>query len=272
MTRQQVFDAIMRRSETRQRVRLAADENGKLAGLGHESLVSNLPDEDFAEPVPQSTHFLYGGENRQISLDVARIHRTAAGSVRAPGEAVGVPALENAMDELAVVSGIDPVELRKINLGGSSSRRGHPLFQPEICRVPGRRRQAVRLGRAGTGRPASCRDGEWLIGHGMAGASRVNMIGEAEARVTLRADGTALVETDMTDIGTGTYTILGADRRRDAWVAAEKVTTILGDSKLPTGPGSGGVWGASSSGSAVFLACEALRGHSASGSPVTTRI
>ena len=258
MSRQQVFDMILRRSETRQRIRLAAKADGTLTGLGHDSLVSNLPGEEFAEPVPQSTHFLYGGENRHISLDVARIHRPPAGSVRAPGEAVGVPTLENAMDELAVALDMDPVELRKKNLVDRHPEDDIPYSSRKYaeCMDEGARR----FGWADRNRdPGNLRDGEWLIGHGMAGASRVNMIGEAEARVTLSPDGTATVETDMTDIGTGTYTILSQIAGEMLGLSVDRVTTRLGDSNLPAGPGSGGSWGASSSGSAVFLACEQLR-------------
>ena len=100
LSRQQVLQCIMRRSETTQRFRLACDDEGKLTGFGHEGLVSNLPGEAFAEPILQSSHFLYAAENRELMLKLARIHRMTAGSVRAPGEAVGMPALETAMDEI----------------------------------------------------------------------------------------------------------------------------------------------------------------------------
>jgi xanthine dehydrogenase YagR molybdenum-binding subunit len=126
MSRQQVFQTVMRRSETRQRVRLAADAGGRLIGLGHEALVSNLPGEKFAEPVTQATEFLYGGENRLLKVEVARISRLTAGSVRAPGEAVGMQVLEAAMDELAEKIGIDPIELRKRNLPATVPVQGTP--------------------------------------------------------------------------------------------------------------------------------------------------
>ena len=79
MSRQQVFQGIMRRSETTQRLRLACDNDGRLTGFGHEALVSNLPGEEFAEPVLQSSHFLYPGENRELMLKLARVHRMTAG-------------------------------------------------------------------------------------------------------------------------------------------------------------------------------------------------
>ena len=262
LTRQQVFEATMRRSETRQRLRLAADAEGRLTGLGHECLVSNLPEESFAEPVTQSTHFLYAGANRKLGIKLARVNRTCAGSVRAPGEAVGMPALENAMDELAEKLGMDPVELRKRNIPERHPEKDIPFSSHRYAATLDEGARRFGWAQRNT-RPGKLREGEWLIGHGMAGASRVNMIGQASARVTLLPqDGgavRALVETDMTDIGTGTYAVLSQIAAEMLGLPMAQVETRLGDSRLPKGPGSGGSWGASSSGSAVFLASEDLR-------------
>ncbi|MGV3512605.1 MAG: molybdopterin cofactor-binding domain-containing protein [Novosphingobium sp.] len=258
MNRQQVFQTVMRRSETRQRVRLAADAAGKLIGLGHEAHVSNLPDEDFAEPVTQATEFLYGGENRLLKVEVARISRMTAGSVRAPGEAVGMQVLEAAMDELAEKVGIDPIELRKRNLPVKVPVEGTPYSSRMLV-------EALEQGAASFGwerrkaEPFKTRDGEWWVGMGVASAARVNVMIPAKARVTLKADGTALVETDQTDIGTGTYAILGQIAGEMLGLPVEKVKVVLGDTELPPGAGSGGSWGAISTGSAVLRACEAIR-------------
>lgn len=258
MTRQQVFETVMRRSETRQRVRLAADETGKLIGLGHEALVSNLPDEEFAEPVTQATEFLYSGENRLLKVDVARISRMTAGSVRAPGEAVGMQVLEAAMDELAQATGIDPVELRKRNIADKVPVEGTPYSSRMFA-------EALDQGAKAFGwdqrkpKPCQSREGDWWIGMGMASAARVNMLVEAEARVTLKADGTALVETDQTDIGTGSYAILGQIAGEMLGLPIDRVKVLLGDTSLPAGAGSGGSFGAISTGSAVLRACEMIR-------------
>ena len=258
LSRQQVFEAVMRRSETRQRIRLAADREGRLTGIAHESLVSNLPGETFSEPVAQATHFLYGGENRRIVHEVARVHRTCAGSVRAPGEAVGVTILETAMDELAEAAGLDPVELRLRNIPERHPEEDKPFSSHTLARAL--RRGAERFGwERREASPGRVREGEWLIGLGMASAVRVNMLAEAEARVTLLPGARAQVETDMTDIGTGTYAILTQIAAEALGLPATAVTTKLGDTDFPPGPGSGGSWGAASSGNAVFLACEALR-------------
>ncbi|MEM5518107.1 xanthine dehydrogenase family protein molybdopterin-binding subunit [Henriciella sp. AS95] len=258
LSRQQVFDMVMRRSETRQRLRLACDDSGKLTAIGHEALVSNLPGEGFAEPVVQATHFLYGGENRKLGIDVARVNRMCAGSVRAPGEAVGMQVLENAMDELAEKVGIDPVEFRKRNIPERHPEKGIPYASRKLHEALDE--GAKRFGwDKRTAKPRQTREGEWLIGTGMATATRVNMLMESQARVTLKADGSAVVETDMTDIGTGTYAILTQIAGDMLGLPADRVETKLGDTDMPPSSGSGGSFGASSSGSAVFLACEDIR-------------
>jgi len=258
MSRQQVFQTIMRRSETRQRVRLSAKSDGTFTGIGHEAIVSNLPGEEFAEPVTQSTDFLYAGDNRIMQIAVARIHRMTAGSVRAPGEAVGMPALEAAIDELAEKLGIDPIDLRLRNLPSKHPVKGTPFASRKLaeCLNEGARSFGWQSGKR---TPRSRREGEWWIGTGVASAARVHNVGEAKARVTLRADGTALVETDMTDIGTGTYAILGQIAGEMLGLDFTSVEVQLGDTRHPRGPGSGGSWGAASIGSAVSLACEAIR-------------
>ncbi len=257
--RQQVFEAGMRRSETRQRLRLAADREGRLLGIGHEFLVSQLPDEPFSEPVGQATHFTYAAAHRLIAGEIARINRTCAGSVRAPGEAVGVTAFENATDELAEAADLDPLELRLRNLPERDPETGKPFSSHKLAEAL---REGARLfgwdRRAA--RPGQRQEGEWLIGMGTAAAIRVNHLKESRARVTLLPDGAARVETDMTDIGTGTYAILTQIAAEMLGLSPERVSTQLGDTEFPRSSGSGGSWGAGSSGSSVYLACEALRG------------
>ena len=258
MTRQQVFQTIMRRSESEQRVRLAADADGRLTGFGHEARVSNLPGEEFAEPVLQSSAFLYGGENRLLQLDVARIHRMTAGSVRAPGEAIGMPVLEAAMDCLAEKAGIDPVELRLRNIPEQDPAKGLPFTVHELAECLTRGAEAFGWDH-GPRKPRTRLEGEWWIGTGMASAARVHNAAEAKARVTLNPDGTARVQSDMTDIGTGTYAILGQIAGEMLGINPANVLVELGDTEFPRGPGSGGSWGAASIGSAVVIACQAIR-------------
>ena len=256
--RRQVFESTHRRSESRQRVRLCCDAEGRLTGVGHEAWVSNLPGETFSEPVTQATPFTWAGENRVIGHHIGRLNLTAAGSMRAPGEAIGIPATEAAMDELAVAAGIDPVEFRLRNIPETDPSSGKPFSSNRLADCI--RRGADSFGWSDRPRtPGARREGEWLIGMGMTASVRVNMLGPSTARVTLNPDGTALVETDMTDIGTGSYAILTQIAAEVLGLPVDRVTTMLGDSDLPPSIGSGGSRGAASSGSSVMLAARSLR-------------
>ncbi len=258
MTRQQVFDATSRRSNTRQRLRLGADTTGRLVAIAHESVCGNLPGNGFFEPSGVATHFLYGGTVRRVSHEIVPLNLMLASAVRAPGEGSGMLALECAMDELAETVGIDPVDLRKINEPERDPERDVPFSARNLaaCLEAG----AARFGWGRRNRvPGGRREGEWLIGHGMAAAARANKLQPAEARVSLTPQGAALVETDMTDIGTGTYTILAQIAGEVLGLPTGRVDVRLGDTRFPAAAGSGGSFGAASSGSSVYLACEALR-------------
>ena len=258
MARQQVFDATVRRSNTEQRIRLGAGEDGVITAVAHESLVSNLPGEGYFEPAGLSTHFLYGGANRLITHDLVELDWLLSASMRAPGEAVGMLALEGAMDELAEVAGLDPVELRKRNDPDRDPEKDIPYSSRQLSTCLDRGAELFGWSRRNP-KPASDLRGEWYHGVGMAAAARSNMLQKSAAKVTIDGQGHATVETDMTDIGTGTYTILAQITAELLGLPIEDVTVKLGDTDTPPGAGSGGSWGASSSGSSVYLACEALR-------------
>lgn len=257
MARQQVFDATVRRSNTEQRMRLGADANGKLTALGHETLTSNLPEEGFFEPCGIGTHFAYAAPNRQIDHDIVRLDWLLSGSMRAPGEASGMLALECAMDELAEAAGIDPIELRRINEPESDPDTQAPFSTRQLLRCLDE--GAAKFGWDKRGKAGATRDGEWLLGMGVAAAVRGNMLMESSARVTLTRGGQAIVETAMTDIGTGSYTILAQIAGEMLGLPIERVSVKLGDTDFPPAAGSGGSWGAASSGSSVYLACETIR-------------
>ncbi|WP_163029831.1 molybdopterin cofactor-binding domain-containing protein, partial [Pseudomonas viridiflava] len=71
--------------------------------------------------------------------------------------------------------------------------------------------------------------------------------------------GIVTVETDMTDIGTGTYTIIAQTAAEMMGVDLDHVVVHLGDSRFPESSGSGGQWGAASSTAGVYAACVKLR-------------
>jgi len=188
MLRQQVFDATVRRSNTSQRMRLAADAEGRLIGIGHETTASNLPGEDFFEPAGISTHFLYAGANRLISHELVRLNWVLAGSMRAPGEAVGLLGLECAVDELAHALQIDPIALRRLNEPPRDPEKDIAFSSRSLIQALEEGRAGVRLGEApghaghATRGPVADRDGGGRGG-------RSNMLSESSAKVAIGPDG-----------------------------------------------------------------------------------
>ncbi|KQU47326.1 xanthine dehydrogenase [Sphingomonas sp. Leaf339] len=260
MARSQVFDATVRRSNTEQRVRLAAGRDGKLTAIGHDSLTSNLASEEYFEPVGIGTHFLYAGENRSITHDMVRLNLLLSGSMRAPGEAVGMVGLECAMDELAEKLGMDPIALRKVNDTQTDPEKQVPHSSRHLSRALDDGARLFGWDKRHT-QPATQREGEWLVGMGVASATRANMLQQSSAKVEIHPDGSATVSSAMTDIGTGSYTILAQIASEILGIPVDRITMSLGDTNDPPAAGSGGSWGAGSAGSAVYLACEMLRSN-----------
>ena len=255
LTRRQTAHVVHRRSDTHQRVRIGCNGDGDILAIGHESTVSQKDDRPFIEPVSLGSLSLYAGAARRFSQSVVRLDLPMASAVRAPGEAVGTLALESAMDEMAETLGLDPIAFRKRNEPARDPMRGVPFSTRRLvdCYDDGARRFGWDRRNAV---PGAVREGEWLIGMGMAAAVRGNLLIESQARVRLTAEGRAIVETDMTDIGTGTYTILAQIAGEMLGLPLDRVEVRLGDTNLPHGPGSGGSFGAAGSGSSVALACQ----------------
>ena len=246
---------VHHRSATTQRIRIGCDRDGRIAAFVHEGVAAQNDDGEFLEPIPFGSIPLYAGAARRFRTDLVRVDLPATGAVRAPGEAIGTFAVECAMDELAERLGLDPIELRRRNEPERDPTSGKPFSTRRMldCYDEGARRfgwpDRVPA-------PGSVREGDWLIGIGMAASLRGNFTVEASATVRLEADGRAAVECDMTDIGTGTYTILAQTVAEVLGLTPGEVDVRIGDTNYPRSAGSGGSFGAGSAASAAVLACE----------------
>jgi len=259
LARHQIPNNTTHRPATIQRIRIGADKDGVIDAIGHEVWSGDLPGGG-PETAAQQTRLLYRGANRMTAHRLVTLNLPEGNAMRAPGEAVGLLALEVAMDELAEACGVDPVELRI---------RNDVQYDPEAgSQRPFSSRKLVECLRAGADRfgwdkrkakPGQVRDGRWLVGMGMASAFRNNLVGKSGARIGVDAQGKVIVETDMTDIGTGSYTIIGQTAAEMLGVGLDQVTVRLGDSRFPESAGSGGQWGANSSTAGVYAAAMALR-------------
>jgi xanthine dehydrogenase YagR molybdenum-binding subunit len=259
LARPQIMNNTTHRPATIQRVRIGTDEKGNILAIGHESWNGNKHG-GAVETATGQTRQLYAGKDRMTTLRFADLDLPVGNAMRAPGEAVGLLALECAMDELAEKLGVDPVELRIRNDVQYDPEKGPgtPFSSRKLveCLKTGAERFGWSKRKA---QPGQIREGKWLIGYGMAAAIRGNIVIDSAARVTLRPDGTLLVETDMTDIGTGSYTIIAQTAAEMMGVQLGQVEVRLADSNFPISSGSGGSWGGNSSTAGVYAACDALR-------------
>nr|WP_145547287.1 aldehyde oxidoreductase molybdenum-binding subunit PaoC [Variovorax boronicumulans] len=246
------------RPATIQRIRLGAGKDGKLTAVAHESWSGDLPGGG-PETAVNQTRLLYAGANRMTAMKLAVLDLPEGNAMRAPGEAPGMMALEVAMDEMAERLGMDPIAFRILNdTQVDPEKPERPFTQRQLTRCL--QLGAERFGWAARqSRPGQQRDGRWRVGLGVAAAFRNNLLQTSAARVRLDSKGMLTVDTDMTDIGTGSYTIIAQTAAETLGLPLERVTVRLGDSLLPVSCGSGGQWGAANSTAGVYAACMALR-------------
>lgn len=255
-----MFNNTTHRPATIQRIRIGATADGKITAIAHESWSGDLPNGKPDGAVDQ-TRKLYAGANRMTATRMATLDLPEANAMRAPGEATGMMALEVAIDEMAEKLGLDPIEFRVINdtqVVPDSDAPGLRFSQRQLVKCL--RDGAERFGWSKRNpEPGRSRDGRWLVGIGVAAAYRGNLVTKSAARVRLDREGIVTVETDMTDIGTGTYTILAQTAAETMGVPLDKVVVRLGDSSFPVSAGSGGQWGGNCSTAGVYAACMKLR-------------
>ncbi|TNM63062.1 aldehyde oxidoreductase molybdenum-binding subunit PaoC [Aliirhizobium smilacinae] len=257
LPRPMISNNTTHRPATIQRIRIGAERDGKITAIAHESWSGDLPGGG-PETAVMQTRLLYAGENRMTAMKLATLDLPEGNAMRAPGEAPGLMALEIAVDEMAEKLGMDPVEFRiKNDTQVDPENPDRPFSHRDL--IGCLRRGAEKFGWDQRTNPATRREGNWMIGMGVAAAFRNNLVMPSGARVKLDQDGIVTVETDMTDIGTGSYTIIAQTAAEMMGVGVDKVAVQLGDSRFPVSAGSGGQFGANSATSGVYAACVKLR-------------
>ncbi|MGG7675046.1 aldehyde oxidoreductase molybdenum-binding subunit PaoC [Pseudomonas sp. WC2] len=258
LARPQMANNTTHRPATIQHIRMGATADGKLTAIAHEGWSGNLA-EGKVEVAAQPSQLLYAAENRLVSMRLSPLDLPEGNAMRAPGETPGLMVLEIAMDEMAEQLKLDPIQFRILN---------DTQVDPVKTERPFSQRRLIECLQTGaekfgwdkrSAKPGSRREGRWLIGMGVAAAIRNNLLVKSGARVRLERDGKVTVETDMTDIGTGSYTIIAQTAAEMMGVGLHDVTVHLGDSNFPVSAGSGGQFGANCSTAGVYAACMKLR-------------
>ncbi|WP_372621024.1 xanthine dehydrogenase family protein molybdopterin-binding subunit [Alteromonas stellipolaris] len=253
LSRRQVFYNSPHRGNSFQSMQLSCNREGLLGDITHHSAMPRAKGYEFAEATGAGARVTYRAEHIKSTHRVKDADIPLIDSTRSPGDAIGSLAFESAIDELALKAGIDPLTFRIKNL-------------PQVHPVSGKRFTTHRLGdclqegaqKFGWQHKAAPKKGK-VIGHGVASAMRMNVLVPSAASISIDSAGKLVVRSDMTDIGTGSYTILAQIAAGVFHTQVDNVDVQLGDSSLPTSCGSGGSFGAASTGSALMKACELLK-------------
>lgn len=263
LTRAQSFTSHGYQPASRQTMTLGARRDGTLTAIRHDSVNVTSTYGDYMEGTAEGTRALYAAPAIATTHRVAPVSTIRPGPMRSPAEGVGLVALEQAMDELAYEVGVDPVELRLRNHADRDPISGKPWSSKKLreCYAEGARR----FGWADRPMaPGSLRDGDDLVGLGMATATMFTAIRPSSARVTIRSDGSVLIEAGTQEIGTGVYTIMPQVVAEVLGCDPGQVTITLGDTLLPETWITGGSGTTLSVGAAVRSATRALASKLAS--------
>ena len=257
VTRPQMYTVATFRPETVHKIRLGADETGRLTAFEHIDIGQTPRFNEIVNNGTKITRSMYACPNIRTQLRLSRSDTNAGGFMRAPNEMAQFFALESAMDELAGKLGVDPIEMRRVN---DTDR--HPVDDvPFSSRSLMECYDAAAASFGWADRDAAVgamTDGDWLVGYGCATATYPTQVGPSSARVRLNGAGNALVELAAHDVGTGAYTIVQQIAAARLGIPLDMVEVRMGHSDLPLAPISGGSITSASAGSAVHVACQEL--------------
>jgi xanthine dehydrogenase YagR molybdenum-binding subunit len=259
LTRRQLYFGVGYRPGYEYRIRLGSDRDGHLTAMVHEMRAETSRYERFAERgVVSPGQMLYTTPNVRQAYRTVRLDVNTPTPMRGPGYTTAAFPLESAIDELSYELGIDPIELRRRNEPSNDQASGRPFSTRRLleCYTVGAREFGWDRRNP---KPASTRDGDWLIGIGVATAVYDTLRAPAQARVRLGADGTAQVESATSDMGPGTYTSMTQIAADALGLAVRNVAFRLGDTTLPPAPVHGGSLTMASVGSTVQDGCDKLR-------------
>ncbi|UEG52154.1 xanthine dehydrogenase family protein molybdopterin-binding subunit [Mucilaginibacter daejeonensis] len=257
LDRQQMF-ALGHRPQNLQQLRFATDESGKLSATAHSAFVETSNYEDYTEVISGWSHKLYPSPNTLFQYNVVPLDTPTPIDMRAPGGSTALHAIECTMDQLAYALNVDPLELRLRNYADIDSSTGNPFTSKALreCYLSA----AERFGWSERDpRPGSMTRGNKLVGYGMATGIWDAYQFPSRVKATITAEGKLIIDNAVTDIGTGTLTVMTQIAADELGLSLEDVTFAYGDSKKPFSMFQGGSSTTSSTGVAIVMAANALK-------------
>ena len=257
LTRQEMY-GLGYRPAMIQWIELGATAAGTLEAITHDAITVTSQYEDFYRQETGWSGLLYKCAHAKYTHKLARLDLATSCDMRAPSAATGVYALECAMDELAVALKLDPLELRLRCYSDRDQTTDRPYSSKAL-------RECYRQGAEAFGwdkrnpEPRSMRDGNELVGWGMATGIWKALQVPIAVRIVLTANGHAEVSCATSDIGTGTYTIMAQVAADRLGLPLDSITIKLGDSTLPQSPVEGGSFTAASVSNGIATTSDAIR-------------
>ncbi|WP_312078517.1 xanthine dehydrogenase family protein molybdopterin-binding subunit [Chryseobacterium sp.] len=248
---------IGHRPPTLQHTKFGATDEGKINAIYHKALGETSRFEDYVEIVVNWANMIYPAENTLLEHEIIPLDVFSPLDMRAPGGSTGMHAIEVTMDEIAYKLNIDPLDLRLKNYSDIDKSSGKEYSSKELqqCYLRG----AEKFGwEKRSPKPRSMKRGNKLAGYGMAtGIWEANRI-FARAEVIMTPDGKVEIKSAVTDIGTGTMTIMTQIASDELGLPIEDIKFSYADSKMPFAPIQGGSFTTATVGPAVQNACQAL--------------
>ncbi len=257
LTRRQMF-SFGHRPACFQQLKMGAGADGKLVSIEHTAFGETSKFEKYSEGIVDWSGLMYHCINVKLDYQLIPVNVYTPMDMRAPGGATGMFALECAMDELALEADIDPLEFRLRNYADKDQNEDKPFSSKELKECYRQAAESFGWG-ARRSKPRTLKQGNTLIGYGMATGCWEAFQQKSAAKAVLNSDGNLTVSASTADIGTGTYTVMSQIAAETLGIPLEQVTFELGDTTLPQAPIEGGSWTVSSVGSAVKVVCEQLR-------------
>ena len=258
LTRKQMYAGIGYRPTSRQRLAIGADRSGRISVIVHDGRTETARYATYEDGLTASPKFMYTSPNMRSTYRVVPLDVNLPTYMRGPGAVTGTFALESAMDDLAHRLAMDPIELRLRNEPDRDQTDGLPFSTRRLTECLNQGADTFGWSRRNPA-PRAVRDGDRLVGIGMAAAGYHTSRSASDALARVNADGTVDVQSATSDMGPGTYTSMSQVAADALGLPVERIRFALGDSRYPNAPSHSGSRTMASVGSAVFTVGNMLR-------------
>ncbi|MBW7674340.1 xanthine dehydrogenase family protein molybdopterin-binding subunit [Chryseobacterium chendengshani] len=259
LTRQQMFYSVGYRPASWQRIKLGADKDGKITGVLHQAKNGCALYDQFSDGITRVTRLIYQFDNLKTENAVVPLNLSAPTWMRGPGDCTGDFAVESALDELSYQLKIDPIQLRYKNLALEKNPETGLPWSTNFLKEAVEKGAKMISWNLRKSTPGAVTEGDWKIGYGMAVGMWNAGRNKAGAGIKMTIDGNIVLQTAMTDIGTGTGTGMVNIMHERSGISRNKIKIELGNSDLPPAGSQGGSTGLSSISGAVAAVSDALK-------------